>query len=77
MSKSNWVVLLALLALGFVAAVWADKGSYINAIVTGQCSACPAPRACLGSRGSGMGRGYLPPIDGCGTLWWKRGRWFS
>jgi hypothetical protein len=77
MSTSNWVVILTVFALGLGTAVLTDKGSYLNALVTGQCNACPAPRQCSGSAGSGIGRGYLPPINGCGTPWWKRNRWSS
>ncbi|HXS05611.1 MAG TPA: hypothetical protein VN723_02380 [Rhizomicrobium sp.] len=68
MSKSSWAVICVLWVIGVVAAVAADKGSYINAVVTGQCAACPAPRACHG----GGGRLSPPPIDGCGPHWWKR-----
>lgn len=71
MSKSSWVVIWVLWAVGVVAAIEADKGSYINAIVTGQCAACPAPRPCNGSGGS-WGRFSVPPINGCGPHWWKR-----
>jgi hypothetical protein len=64
MSRSNWVVIWALLALGIGAAVYADKGSWINAVATGQCNACPAPKSCR--QPSGPGRGFVPSMDGCG-----------
>jgi hypothetical protein len=70
MSRSSWVVIWMLLALGAGAAVYADKGSWINAVVTGQCNACPAPRPCKGT--GGFGRGTVPSVDGCGRAWWKR-----
>lgn len=68
MSKSSWFVIWVLWAVCIVAAVAADEGSYVNAVVTGQCDACPAPRACRG----GGGRLSPPAIDGCGPRWWKR-----
>jgi len=71
MSRSSWVVIWALLALGIGAAIYADKGSWINAVVTGQCNACPAPSQCRGTGGKGI-RGGLPSVDGCGGGWWKR-----
>jgi hypothetical protein len=81
MSTSNWAVIIALLFLGIVAAVWADKGSWLNAVATGACNACPAPPQCSGSysghyTGStgryGHARGALPSIDGCKPTWWRR-----
>jgi hypothetical protein len=70
MSKSNWVVIWVLLAVGVGAAVMADKGSWLNAVVTGQCNACPAPRQCQGNHR--IGRGYVPSVDGCHPPWWQR-----
>jgi hypothetical protein len=63
MSRSNWVVIWVLLALGIGAAIYADKGSWINAVATGQCKACLAPRPCR--QPSGPGRGFVPSLDGC------------
>jgi hypothetical protein len=71
MSRSSWVVIWVLLALGIGVAVYADKGSWINAVVTGQCNACPAPPQCRGTGGRGV-RGGLPSVDGCGGTWWRR-----
>jgi len=68
MSRPGWVVIWMLMALGIGAAIYADKGSWINAVVTGQCNACPAPRPCKGTGGL---RGP-PSVDGCGRVWWKR-----
>lgn len=68
MSRSSWIAIWLLLAAGIGAVVYADKGSWINAVVTGQCSACPAPPQC---RGTGGLRGP-PSVDGCGGLWWRR-----
>jgi hypothetical protein len=58
-----------LLLIGIGAAVWSDKGSWINAVVTGQCNACPAPKQCriIARRGGPLS------IDGCGHSLWKRG----
>jgi hypothetical protein len=70
MSRSSWVVIWMLMALGIGAAVYADKGSWINAVVTGQCNACPAPPQCRGTGGRGV-RGGLPSVDGCGKPWWR------
>ena len=76
MSRSSWVMIVGLLVLGIAAAVWADKGSWLNAVVTGACNACPAPPQGSGGHGrysAGRGvRGSLPAIDGCGEAWWKR-----
>jgi hypothetical protein len=74
MSKWDWVVIWVLLAVGVGTAVWADKGSYLNAVVTGQCNACPAPPVCTPySRfGGRYGRPPPPPIDGCDPPWWRR-----
>ncbi|HET7084615.1 MAG TPA: hypothetical protein VFI23_07590 [Rhizomicrobium sp.] len=81
MSNSNWAVILLLLAVGIAAAVWADKGSWLNAVATGACNACPAPPQCSGNYSGhyagptsryGRARGVLPSIDGCGPAWWKR-----
>jgi|GEM_PF-4533923 len=67
MSKLSWALIIALLAVGIGAAVWADKGSWLNAVVTGACNACPAPPQCRGGTVYGRrgGRGSLPSIDGC------------
>lgn len=71
MTKSGWVVIVVLLLLGFAAAAWTDKGSWLNAVVTGACNACPAPPQCRGNPGGG-GRYRGPPsIDGCNPPWWK------
>ena len=70
MSRSSWVVIWMLLALGVGAAVYADKGSWINAVVTGQCNGCPAPKPCQ-HVGGGPGKGYVPSVDGCGKPWWR------
>ena len=76
MSKSSWAVIILLLAVGIGTAVWADKGSWLNAVATGACNACPAPPACKGDyrwRSAGRSRrGALPSVDGCGPSWWKR-----
>jgi len=69
MSRSNWVVIWVLMALGIGAAVYADKGSWINAVVTGQCNACPSPKPC--QHAGGPGRGFVPTVDGCGEPWWR------
>jgi len=71
MSRPGWVVIWMLMALGIGAAIYADKGSWINAVVTGQCNACPAPPQCRGTGGRGV-RGGLPSVDGCGGPRWRR-----
>ena len=71
MPKSDWIVIWALLALGIGTAIYADKGSWINAVVTGQCNACPAPPQCRGTGRTGI-RGGIPSVDGCGGAWWRR-----
>ena len=74
MSKSNWAVIILLLAVGIGAVVWADKGSWLNAVATGACNACPAPPQCSGSHGrySGGRGARVPSIDGCEPRWWNR-----
>jgi hypothetical protein len=77
MSTSNWAVIIVLLAVGIAAAVWADKGSWLNAVAIGACNTCPAPPQCSGSDARSTGRyghprGALPSIDGCNPTWWRR-----
>ena len=60
MSKRDWVLLWILMVLGIGAVIWADKGSYLNAVVTGQCSACPHRQFARSTRAMAFVAGRRP-----------------
>jgi hypothetical protein len=60
------IVAAAILVLGIAG----SRGSYIYAVVTGQCRQCPAPKPCNPGSGSlnvsARGGGIRPPaLSGC------------
>jgi hypothetical protein len=63
MQKSEVLLVAAIIAI-FALGIVGSKGSYIYAVVTGQCRACPAPASCDPAMGHTGMRG-LPALSSC------------